>query len=126
MGKTERGILGCKEIAELKVIFVKLPWRLNCHWEKHAVVKRCKNYTCAKANKSRTEAKLLREHPEQYGECATRYFGDCDAPKLPMDDEDGTLDRIAFDKYVIKNLPNFSVGYTAVVELGKPSMLRRH
>jgi len=76
---------------------------------------------CTKANKSRKEAKLLRELQQQYGDDATRYFGECDAPTLPTEKEgDDKVDRSAFNQHVRDNLYNFSVGYTAVVELGKP------
>jgi len=126
VGQNDRYLLGCKEIAELEVIRVlgegqrKIAFEVKLPWGEQAVVKRCKNYTCTKSNKKRKEAKILKELQEQYGDEAAHYFGECDAPTLPMDNEDGNLDSATFTHHVKKNLSNFSVGYTAVIELGKP------
>ena len=109
----DRFVLGCKEIAKLEVIRVlgkgvqKVAFEVKLPWGEHAVAKRCKNYKCTRAGKIREEARLLRELQEQYGDEAVRYYGECNAAVVQTEE-------------MVDHLSNFSVGYTSVVELGKP------
>ena len=113
-------LLTCSEIRNLEIIrrigngerkaayMVKLPSG------KHALAKRCINEVCIRDQSVAKEASFFMELQNQYGSEAVQFYGECNSslpyPLLALHDRRG------FDKAA----SNFSLGYTSVVELGKP------
>ena len=113
-------LLTCSEIRNLEIIrrigngerkaayMVKLPSG------KHALAKRCIHKVCLNDQSVAKEASFFMKLQNQYGSEAVQFYGECNStlpyPRLEY------KDRRGFDKAA----SNFSLGYTSVVELGKP------
>jgi len=113
--KKDELLLGCDEIAKLKVLRLigtgkqKVTYEVKLPWGEHAALKRCKFKKCVEKGFLKKETELTRELHEQYGDQTVRYFGECNAAYTDI------------NTYVLKTqLTNFSIGFTSVVELGKP------
>ena len=101
---------------------LKVAFEIELPWGGRAVAKRCRRFRCADGKRIQKEAEILRKLQDQYGDVATRYYGECDAPYYPIPIEDVTDDnRREFNEESLKaNFRNFSVGYTSVIEIGVP------
>jgi hypothetical protein len=115
-------LLGCADIAGLEIVRVlgegmqKTAFEVKLPSGEHAVAKRCNSYKCYTGKLIAEEAEIFRGLHKQYGdEGALRFFGECYAPfdKLPSK-------KASRSMTIKKRAPDFSVGHTSVIELGKP------
>jgi len=117
--KKDRTLLGCGEIANLKVLREigkgkqKVTYKVKLPWGEYAAVKRCLSQSCIAHKYLRKESKLIQEVHEQYGDQSVRYFGECN-----------TAYNHTGKKGLNRDLQDFSIGFTSVVELGKPLLTK--
>lgn len=135
---TRRSLLGCAEIAGLEIVrelgrgMLKTTFVVKLPWGGHAVAKRCKNYRCYEENLIKREANMLQKLYEQYNdEGALQFFGECYIPFDELlsqpnrkDFENKTTKISNKNNLLIPTIRDFSVGFTSVIELGKPFFIR--
>jgi len=114
--------IGCRDIKKLEIIRYigkgnqKAAFEVKLPSGEHAVAKRCISRYCYKRNLIKNEANLMKNLQDQYGRKETiHFFGYCEASDknsmIRMEESGANLSDLAL---------NFSIGFTSVVELGRP------
>jgi len=135
-----RSPLGCTEIAGLEIVrrlgigTLKTAFEVKLPWGEHAVAKRCHSYLCYKGKRRKNsinlierESKILQELHKQYGnEGALQFFGECYIPfdNFGAQDVISNDNKTALEHLLKESLTDFSIGYTSLVELGKPFLYK--
>lgn len=113
--ETTRFFLGCKAIQNLEIIRSvgdgkhKIVYEVKLPWGEHAVAKRCKTRLCVSQQRLEREANYLKELQSQYDKKTIQVLGEC--KRKMRQKEEGHLEDFVAD---------FSVGYTSLIEIGKP------
>jgi len=119
---TDSHPISCREIKKLEVVRYigkgnqKAAFEVKLPSGEHAVAKRCISRYCYKRNLIKDEANLMKNLQDQYGRKETiHFFGYCEASDknsmIRMEESGANLSDLAL---------NFSIGFTSVVELGRP------
>ena len=122
--------LSCAEIAKLNIVRPlgagkkKIAYEVILPYGGHGVAKRCNHYTCYKDGLLQEEAHLLKGLYQHYGNEALHFYGDCSAPysndDIPVRNVTGRGTAAIATEYIQNHSSSFEVGYTSIVELGRP------